>query len=202
MLRLIWLRGLCPRTSRVLRQVTRRSHGLQLWCALPEAHEEDAPAFSHTPADQIPEIEVGGARVRVLVGSAFGVVSPVAVTTPTLYLDVALSAGDAFPLPLAQERAIYVVDGTAALDGETLAPGVMTVLAPDEEPMLSAGGAEGSATRVVLIGGVPLGPRHMWWNFVSSRKERIQQAADDWAAMRMGQVPGETEFIPLPEKRP
>jgi hypothetical protein len=122
----------------------------------------------------------------------------VAVRSPTLYLDIELSAGDAFPLPPAQERAVYVVAGDAQLDGEDIPPGRMVVLQADEEPMLSAD----ADARVVLIGGAPLGPRHMWWNFVSSRQERIEQAAADWAAQRLGTVPGETEFIPLPEQRP
>lgn len=186
------------RTPDDLRRVARRSHGLQLWVALPAADEEVAPSFVHTPAADIPALEVGGARLRVLVGSAFGVSSPVAVRSPTLYLDIALSAGDGFPLPLAEERAVYVVEGDAQLDGEDLPPGKMVVLAPGEEPMLSADGE----ARVVLVGGAPLGHRHMWWNFVSSRKERIVQAADDWAAGRFSAVPGETESIPLPDKRP
>jgi redox-sensitive bicupin YhaK (pirin superfamily) len=186
------------RTPDDLRGVVRRSHGLQLWVALPAADEELAPSFAHTPAAAIPGIEVGGARIRVLVGEAFGVVSPVAVRSPTLFLDVALSAGEAFPLPLAEERAVYVVDGDAQLDGFDIPPGRMVVLDPQEEPMLSAD----ADARVVLIGGAPLGPRHIWWNFVSSRRERIVQAADDWAAQRLGGVPGETEFIPLPDKRP
>ncbi len=181
-----------------LRGLVRRSHGLQLWAALPAADEELPPAFVHTPAAAIPALEVGGARVRVLIGAAFGATSPVAVRSPTLYLDIALAAGDGFPLPAAEERAVYVVEGDAQLDGEDLPPGRMVVLAADEEPMLSAD----SAARVVLIGGAPLGHRHMWWNFVSSRKERIVQAADDWAAGRFATVPGETEFIPLPDKRP
>jgi redox-sensitive bicupin YhaK (pirin superfamily) len=186
------------RTPDDLRSVRRRSHGLQLWVALPAADEETAPSFAHTPASAIPEIEVGGARLRVLVGEAYGAVSPVAVRSPTLFVDIALGAGDAFPLPPAEERAVYVVEGDAQLDGEDIPPGRMVVLAADEEPMLSAD----ADARVVLIGGTPLGPRHIWWNFVSSRKERITQAADDWAAQRLGVVAGETEFIPLPDKRP
>ncbi len=186
------------RTPDDLRGLARRSHGLQLWVALPAADEEMAPAFAHTPAADIPALEVGGARLRVLVGEAFGAVSPVAVRSPTLYLDIEMSAGDAFPLPLAEERALYVIEGSVHLDGEPLPPGRLLVLAAGEEPML---GAEGEA-RVVMIGGAPLGHRHMWWNFVSSRKDRIVQATDDWAAGRMPLVPGETEFIPLPEHRP
>ncbi|MCW5611164.1 MAG: pirin family protein [Rubrivivax sp.] len=186
------------RTPEDLRGKPRRSHGLQLWVALPEADEGIAPAFQHVPAADIPALEVGGARLRVLVGSAFGATSPVAVRSPTLYLDIALSAGDASPLPPAEERALYVVEGSATLDGRPLAPERMVVLQPGEEPLLAA---EGEA-RVVLVGGAPLGHRHLWWNFVSSRKERLVQAADDWAAGRFPAVPGETEFIPLPERRP
>ena len=186
------------RTPEDQRGVQRRSHGLQLWAALPAADEETEPSFVHTPAAAIPRLEVGGAVVRVLVGSAFGLDSPVAVRSPTLYLDIEMAAGDAFPLPPAAERAIYVVQGVVTLDGHALATQTMTLLEAADEPMLAA---EGDA-RVVLIGGEPLGHRHIWWNFVSSRKERIVQAADDWAAQRFAAVPGETEFIPLPEKRP
>ncbi len=186
------------RTPEDLRGARRRSHGLQLWAALPAEDEEMAPTFAHTPAAAIPELEIGGARVRVLVGSAYGATSPVAVRSPTLYLDITLGAGDAFPLPLAEERAVYVVTGDAQLDGEDIPPGRMAVLEAGEEPMLSAD----ADARVVLIGGAPLGHRHLWWNFVSSRKERLLQAGQDWAAGRMPQVPGETEFIPLPEHRP
>ena len=186
------------RTPDDLRGITRRSHGLQLWAGLPEADEEGAPSFIHTPADAIPSLEVGGAALRVLIGSAFGAVSPVATRSPTLYLDIQLHADAAFPLPLATERALYGVGGGFRLDDEPVPPNTMVVLAEGEEPMLSAD----EDARVVLIGGDPIGHRHMWWNFVSSRKERIAQAADDWAAQRFARVPGETEFIPLPDKRP
>ena len=186
------------RTPDDLRDRKRRSHGLQLWCALPAADEEAAPAFAHTPADALPTLEVGGAQLRVLAGEAFGAVSPVAVRSPTLFLDIALQAGDALPLPLAEERGLYVVEGDVALDGERVPVHHLQRLQPGDEPMLSA---EGPA-RVALIGGAPLGHRFLWWNFVSSRKDRIVQAADDWAAGRFPAVPGETEFIPLPERRP
>ena len=186
------------RTPKDLLGAPRRSHGLQLWAALPVADEELPPSFAHTPADAIPQLELGGALVRVLVGSAFGVTSPVAVRSETLYLDMAFEPGDAFPLPLATERAVYVVDGAVELDGTPLAPQTMTVIPPGEEPLISAS----STARAVLIGGEPLGHRFLWWNFVSSRKERLLQAGDDWAAGRFPTVPGETEFIPLPDKRP
>lgn len=186
------------RTPDDLRAAARRLHGLQLWAALPVADEEIAPAFAHTPAEALPMLEVGGATLRVLLGEAFGAASPVATRSPTLYLDVVLDAAAAFPLPLAAERAVYGVDAPFRLDGDEVAPHRMVTIAAGDEPMLSAD----APARVVLIGGEPLGPRHLWWNFVSSRRERIVQAADDWAAGRFPAVPGETEFIPLPERRP
>jgi redox-sensitive bicupin YhaK (pirin superfamily) len=186
------------RTPDDRRQVPRRSHGLQLWAALPAVDEEIDPAFNHTPAALIPALEVGGAQVRVLIGSAFGATSPVATRSPTLYLDIQLRAGDAFPLPLAAERAVYGVDGDFELDGQRVQANQMLVLPEGDETMLSAA----SDARVVLIGGEPLGHRHIFWNFVSSRKERLVQAAADWEAMRFPAVPGETEFIPLPAQRP
>ena len=186
------------RTPPDLRGRARRSHGLQFWVALPQADEEMAPSFAHTPAAQIPALEIGGANLRVLVGTAYGVTSPVATRSPTLLLDIDMVAGDAFPLPAATERAVYVVSGDVELDGLAVPANTLRVLAPQDEPMLSASGP----SRVVMLGGDPLGPRFLWWNFVSTRRERLVRAADDWAAQAMGQVPGETEFIPLPERRP
>ena len=175
-----------------------RNHGLQLWTALPRAHEEAPPAFAHTPAADIPEVSMGGAPVRVLVGEAFGVRSPVATFSPTLYLDLALPAGGSIELPpLAAERAVYAVDHAIAVDGEVLPAHQMAVLTPGAARITAPQGA-----RIAVVGGEPLdGPRHMWWNFVSSRAERIHQAADDWEAGRFAPVPGETESIPLPERR-
>ena len=187
------------RTPDDLRGRSRRSHGLQLWVGLPEADEEAPPSFTHTPADAIPALEAGGAQLRVLLGEAFGVRSPVATASPTLFVDARLAAGDAFPLPLADERAVYGVDAPFTLDGETVPPFTMVRLAPGEQPLLAAAGD----ARVALVGGTPLGARHIWWNFVASRKARIVQAADDWAAGRFAKVPGDTEeFIPLPDRRP
>jgi len=187
------------RTPPELRGTTRVSHGLQLWAALPADDEEGEPGFAHTPAHALPSLELGGAELRVLVGTAFGAASPVVTRSPTLYLDIALRAGAQLQVPAqARERALYGVDAPFTLDGTTLAPHTLVVLEEGATPRL---GATGDA-RVVLIGGEPLGHRFLWWNFVSSRKERIVQAADDWAAMRMGTVPGETESIPLPDKRP
>ncbi|MBC7995363.1 MAG: pirin family protein [Rhizobacter sp.] len=185
------------RTPDDLRSTTRRSHGLQLWAALPAAHEEDAPSFSHTPAGAIPSVQVQGVPVRVLIGSAFGLSSPVPTLSPTLYIDMALPVGGALTVPnSAPERALYSIDNAFTLDGEPVPAGVMVVLPEGHEPALRAE----QGARVMLIGGEPLGHRFMWWNFVSSRKERIVQAGDDWAAQRFERVPGETEFIPLPPR--
>jgi redox-sensitive bicupin YhaK (pirin superfamily) len=187
------------RTPDDLRGRSRTSHGLQLWAALPVEHEETEPGFAHTAAQDIPQVDLDGARVRVLIGEAFGVRSPVATLSPTLYLDISLAPGGSLVLPAAaEERAIYGVDKAVVLDGETVEPTTMAVLAAGSEPRLSA--PEGA--RVVLIGGAPIGPRFMYWNFVSSRKERLVQAAADWGADRLGHVPGETERIPLPPTRP
>jgi redox-sensitive bicupin YhaK (pirin superfamily) len=175
------------------------NHGLQLWTALPREHEEDEPSFVHTPSSAIPELQVDGARVRVLVGQAFGAVSPVATLSRTLYLDVMLPAGGRLDLPaLAPELAVYPVQGEVAVDGQAATAQAMAVLEPGRPVAIGAG----QPARLVVIGGEPLdGPRHMWWNFVSSDKERILRASADWQAQRMGQVPGETEFIPLPARR-
>jgi redox-sensitive bicupin YhaK (pirin superfamily) len=187
------------RTPDDLRSITRRSHGFQLWSALPAEHEEDAPSFVHTPASAIPVVALPGATVRVLVGSAFGASSPVATLSPTLYVALELEAGALVAIPdAAQERGIYSVDGPLEVDGELLEPGEMLVLEAGSTPTLCAR----ETTRVMLLGGAPLGHRHMVWNFVSSRKERIVQAQDDWEAQRFPTVPGETEFIPLPARRP
>ena len=176
------------------------NHGLQLWCALPAAFEEVEPAFAHTPAANIPELMVGEARVRVLIGTAFGETSPVKTSAETLYLDIALPAGRVFELPaLSEEKAVYSLDGPLVIDGETLPENTLGVLAPHAAARIESA----VDARLVVVGGAPLdGPRFMWWNFVSSRKERIAQAAADWREGRFEPVPGETEFIPLPEGGP
>jgi redox-sensitive bicupin YhaK (pirin superfamily) len=174
------------------------NHGLQLWAALPEEHEEAAPAFEHTPAAAIPEVSVDGVQVRVLIGKAFGATSPVTTFSPTLYLDVALRAGVSFALPdLAEERAVYAVDGDITVDGQPVAARQMAVLAPGAPAVIHCA----QPTRLAVVGGAPMPHRQIWWNFVSSRKERIVQAASDWEEGRFDPVPGETEFIPLPERR-
>ncbi|MDB5744605.1 MAG: Pirin domain protein [Polaromonas sp.] len=175
-------------------------HGLQLWAALPQAHEETAPEFTHTPASAIPVLLRDGAQVRVLIGEAFGQTSPVQTFSKTVYLDIQLAAGSRLSLPpLAEELAIYAVEGTLQVDGQPLAERTLAILAPGMATQISVD----APARIAVIGGEPLdGRRFIWWNFVSSRKERIVQAGDDWEAQKMGQVAGETEFIPLPARQP
>ncbi len=181
-----------------LREAAFTNHGLQLWVALPEEREEDEPAFQHAPAGSIPQVAFGPAQVRLLVGQAFGERSPVLGASPTLYLDVALPGGGLLDLPpLAPELALYPISGGWTLDGVALPPNRMQVLEAGRPARLE--GTPGA--RLVVVGGETVGPRYMYWNFVSSRKERILQASDDWAAQRFPAVPGETEFIPLPPTR-
>ena len=187
------------RTPDDLRGRFRTSHGVQLWAALPPAHEEDAPSFEHTPAALIPEVNLPGARVRVLIGSAFGATSPVHTLSPTVYLDIQLQAGASLAIPaMAQERAVYSVDHGFSLDGAAIAAQHMAVLHDQSAPVVQAV----HDTRLVLVGGAPQGHRFMVWNFVASRKERIVQAQEDWQAQRFEKVPGDLEFIPLPQNRP
>ncbi|CAN5741970.1 pirin family protein [soil metagenome] len=188
------------RTPKDLLGHDHRSHGLQLWLAVPAEHEEDAPGFQHVPGNEIPATEIDGVLVRVLIGEAFGFASPVCTLSPTLYLDLnfPLATGATLGIPaVAEERALYSTDHDFELDGELVPAFTMVVLEPGHEPVLKAprGG------RIVLIGGAPLGHRFMVWNFVSSRKERIVEAQNDWEAQRFERVPGETEFIPLPPRR-
>ena len=176
------------------------NHGIQLWAALPAAFEDVEPEFVHTPAADIPALAVGSAAVRVLIGHAFGRTSPVKTFAPTIYLDVHLPAGGAFELPpLADELAVYSIDNNIEIDGNPLAAHTLALLAPSSTVTVTAA----SSARLMVLGGEALdGHRHIWWNFVSSRKERMVQAADDWSNQVMGQVPGESEFIPLPAHSP
>jgi redox-sensitive bicupin YhaK (pirin superfamily) len=187
------------RTPDELRGTTRRSHGLQLWAALPPQHEEDPPSFEHTPASALPALRLEGVDVRLLIGSAWGAVSPVKTLSPTLYADLAFEPGASLALSAqAPERALYSVDRAFTIDGAAVPAFSMVVLPERSEPLVAAP----QGARVVMIGGAPLGHRFLVWNFVSSRKERIARAQDDWAAQRFEPVPGETEFMPLPPRRP
>jgi len=185
------------RTDPELRKTGTRIHGIQSWVALPKSAEESEPAFFHHPAATLPTIEREGVRMRVIAGTAFGQRSPVAVVSETLYVDVALTKGGQLEVPDEhRERAIYVAEGRIAFDGAEFDGGRMIVL--DEGATAAIRAAADS--RLLLVGGAPMdGPRYIWWNFVASSRERIDRARDDWAAQRFAKVPGETEFIPLPD---
>ena len=174
-------------------------HGMQTWVALPQAHEETAPAFHHHPAATVPTRDHAGARLRVIAGRGFGMESPVRVFADTfnVALDLAPEAElDIDPAPT--ERALYILEGEAQLDGADLPARHLVLLDRGTSPRLRAR----TPLKAMLCGGEPLdGPRHLWWNFVSSSRDRIEQAKQDWLDGRFGTVPGdEVEFIPLPER--
>ena len=186
------------RTGTELRQSGSHLDGLQLWVALPLAHEETGPEFHHHPARDLPAIEMAGTRIRVLAGSAFGETSPVRTFSPLFYADAAMTAGGELQGPQEhEERAVYVVSGLIQCGNERAARGRMLVLKPGAKTTLSAV----SDARLALIGGAPLdGERHIYWNFVSSSQARIEQAKRDWREGRFPKVPGDDrEFIPLPD---
>lgn len=178
------------------RRTGSRLHGIQSWMALPAAREESEPAFVHHAADSLPELQHDGVTVRVIVGEAFGRRSPVEVASPTLYLECRMPAGTALTLPgSCRELAAYVVSGELRIDGQQYRDGVMAVARDARTPRLEAV----TDSRVMVIGGEPLGEREIWWNFVSSSRQRLEQARQDWQEQRFAAVPGETEFIPLPQ---
>jgi hypothetical protein len=172
--------------------------GIQTWLALPSAKEEIEPAFEHVAAAALPLVEGSGARARVVMGSLWGAASPVTCHSDTIYADVQLQAGGSMPIDAeADERAIYLAAGQASLDGLELEPRTLYVLRPGARATLRSG----KGAHVMACGGAPLdGPRHVWWNFVSSRRGRIVQAREDWKAGRFALPPDDRdEFIPLPE---
>lgn len=187
------------RTDGALRTTGSPIHGLQMWVALPAASEEIAPGFAHHATAEFPIVEDAGKTVRVVVGSLYGAASPVPVLHETMFGDIVLRAGASLPIDSDhEERALYVIDGTIDIAGDRFEPGRLLVFKPGDKLTVTAA----SDAHVVLLGGAPMdGPRHIWWNFVSSRKERIEQAKADWKAGHFDKVPGdEIEFIPLPEK--
>ncbi|MGJ3230502.1 MAG: pirin family protein [Oceanicaulis sp.] len=178
-------------------------HGIQVWIALPRSEEEREPDFQHVAAADLPELDQGGARLRLIMGEAYGAASPVRTASPTLYIHAECPAGSAFELPQGQgELAAYVVSGKIETGGEPVGAGCMAVFAAGEAPVIRAR----ADSRVMILGGADIGERHMEWNFVSSRKERIDQAKADWRASAAagfeGAVfalpPGEHDHIPLP----
>jgi redox-sensitive bicupin YhaK (pirin superfamily) len=175
-----------------------RLHGLQLWVAMPAADEEIAPSFAHHDQAELPIVAGDGKIVRIIIGSLYGKRSPVPTLSDTIFADAALEPGAVLPIDAqTEERALYVVAGEIDIAGDRFAAGRLLVLRPGDAMTVTAA----SEARVVLVGGAAMdGPRHIWWNFVSSRKERIEQAKADWKLRRFDTVPGdEAEFIPLPE---
>jgi len=184
------------RTREELKAKGYRLHGLQLWHALPEEDEEMAPAFFHTAAKDIPETRIGDVKIRVLMGKSFGLTSPVKTYSPILYAEAEIPAGSEMDIPKADEIGVYVVKGEAEIDGEESPLFTMSVLDPKASKITAK-----SDVRLAIIGGSPLGKRYIDWSFVSSNKERIDQAKQDWEAGRFAKVPGDdAEFIPLPKE--
>jgi redox-sensitive bicupin YhaK (pirin superfamily) len=185
------------RETSAAKQRTRRLFGIQAWCALPKSHEETAPSFVHHGAAALPRIEGQGKRVRLVMGAAYGERSPVAFPHETLFAEAVLAPGAVLPLdPDYDERGVYIASGEIDIAGERFADGRLLVFYPGDRVSILAL----SHARLVLLGGEPMdGPRHIWWNFVSSSQERIEQAKEDWRQRRFALVPGdEKEFIPLP----
>ncbi len=193
------------RTGDDLRASGHRLHGIQTWVGLPQKDEEAEPAFQHFAAHELPERAEKGVTLRMITGEAFGLQSPVKVFSPIFYAEARFEPGGSFTVtPDHEERALFIVEGELQIGGgnngvETHGEGAMLFLEKDETVTLFAN----SETRVMLLGGAPLdGPRHIWWNFVSSSKDRIEQAKNDWRAGRFGTIPGDDkEFIPLPDGR-
>ena len=179
-------------------KATRQLDGLQLWLALPEADEETDPLFLHYPAEDIPAFNDNGIAVRVMMGQAYGLKSPVRTYADTLYAEGRMKQGRRLQAPMSvPERAVYVCAGELGVEGLHLQPYQMAVLEPGAHVQFEALSPE---VHFVVIGGEALSERHIYWNFVSSRPERIEQAKADWKAGRFPKVPGdEIEFIPLPE---
>ena len=180
------------------RQTVADLFGIQSWVALPKDAEETDPGFFHHGKDDLPALEAEGKSVRLIAGSLYGMTSPVRTATDMFYADVNLAAGSALPLPADyDERGIYVVQGEIEIAGDAFEAGRLLVFKPGDEITVNAR----QPSRIMLLGGEPMdGPRHIWWNFVSSSKERIEQAKEDWKRKRFDIVPGdEEEFIPLPD---
>ena len=185
------------RTDPESRAAGQTMQGIQSWVALPASAEETAPGFHHYAAASLPTLADAGLEARLIAGEAFGLSSPVQTFSPMFYLDVRLDPGTAMPLPADYpERALYLLEGEIEIAGEIFAPMRLLVFRPGDPISLRAQGA----VRLLALGGEPMdGPRHIWWNFVSSSKDRIEQAKADWTSGRFGLVPGdEREFIPLP----
>ncbi len=173
-------------------------HGLQVWVALPEQHEEAAPAFDHYRQEDLPVLSEGGVTMRLIAGSGYSLNSPVKTYSPLFYLDISMPAGstlgvtDEYP-----QRAVHVVSGELMIGDDRLDAFNMAILRESASVTVQAV----TDSRLVIFGGAPVSDRIVWWNFVARTRERIEQAKTDWQEGRFGEVPGETEFIPLPEER-
>jgi redox-sensitive bicupin YhaK (pirin superfamily) len=185
------------RTGSELRRVGSNLHGIQSWVALPTELEEAEPDFHHVEGESLPEIRRPGALMRVLAGTAFGARAPVKVTSPLFYVEARLDAKVELALPEEYaERAAYVVEGAIDCGGQTVEAATMAVARSGTGARIRAL----QASRVMLLGGTPLGNRHIWWNFVSSSEKRIEQAKREWKQGAFPKIPGdEVDFIPLPE---
>ena len=185
------------RTPEALRMAPSRLFGIQVWVALPRAQEEAAPSFVHHGGGTMPVLDGKGVRIRLMIGSLSGARSPVATLSPMVYADATLAPGSRLVVPAEHpERALYVVEGVIDISGRSFGVSQLLVLRRGVDVAVTA--SEGA--RILVLGGEPVdGPRHIWWNFVSSSSGRIAQAKADWKAGRFPQVPGETEFTPLPE---
>jgi redox-sensitive bicupin YhaK (pirin superfamily) len=185
------------RSDNELRKRRQKLYGIQIWVALPKKYEETDPDFTHYSADVLPGIEGEGKTVRVIAGSLFGKVSPVKTLSELFYADAALNSEAVLLVDNQhEERGIYLLEGHVEIHGQTFEPGRLLVFSSGDEITIEAT----SAARFVLFGGEPLdGARHVWWNFVASSRERIEQAKLDWKNGRFAPVPGDPEFIPLPE---
>jgi redox-sensitive bicupin YhaK (pirin superfamily) len=183
------------RTGPRLRAAGHTMNGLQLWLALPEQYEENEPAFYHYPAESLPQASIQGVELRVMIGGAYGLHAPVETYSPTLYAEAHIPKGRRLRLPTGVgDRAVYLVSGNLQVQDTELPVHGMTLFTDNPDIDLFAR----RHTHLVILGGQPLEKRYMWWNFVSSRRERIEKAKADWKQGRIGQVPGETELYPLP----
>ena len=175
-------------------------HGIQTWVALSLADEDIEPSFEHHAAATLPQIERNGVTLRIIAGTAFGSTAPARTFSGTLYVAAHFTPGSAFALePEHDERGVYLVEGDLAIDGTPLEPGQMAVLVPGETVTLAS---TGGATAMLLGGEKLEGERFIEWNFVASSREKIEHAKTAWTDQQMGKVPGETEWIPLPERKP
>jgi redox-sensitive bicupin YhaK (pirin superfamily) len=185
------------RTGAELRKAGSAVHGIQSWVALPSEREEAEPAFEHVAGKYLPEVDRDGARLRIIAGAAFGLAAPVKTLSPLFYVEARLDAGAELTLPDEYaERAAYVVEGAIECDGLPATTATMAVAEGGVRATIRAL----EPSRVMLLGGAPVGERHIWWNFVSSSKERIERAKREWKEGAFPKVPGDdVEFIPLPE---